>query len=301
MARTAIRHEEWVMGVRTDSFHQAQAYFNAGNYARGREVALEGLAQDPDDVNLLRLAGKCSLELGVEAAPYLERVVRLQPDDVDAWHDLSEALVEEGRLEDAAAALEELLRVNPGDIVALIDLGLTLRQLHREGDAIPYLEQAAEASPGNLQVMRGLVDIYRRTGQPEKALEVARAIVELQPQDVLATMDVAEINLELGRLDDAVHAYNSLRGIDQDDHEVYAYHGMIQVEMQRERWRRALDLSIDATRIDRYGLTTDLLAFNVAQVFGASDRPVPSRAEVDAALAAEGAEHRRLHTDELAL
>src|SRR5438270_173459 len=119
------------MGVRTvadDSFHQAQAYFNAGNFARGREVALEGLAQHPDDVNLLRLAGKCSLELGMDATQYLERAVALQPGDVDAWHDLSDAFVEEGRLDDAAAALREVVRINSGDVVALLDLGLILRQ-----------------------------------------------------------------------------------------------------------------------------------------------------------------------------
>jgi tetratricopeptide (TPR) repeat protein len=292
-----------MMGVRAtnDSFHQAQALFNAGNFARGREVALEGLAERPDDVNLLRLAGKCSLELGQDAASYFQRVVNLQPDDVESWHDLGDALVEDGQLEEAAGAMRQVVRIRPTDVTALLDLGLILRQLGQERDAIPYLQAAADAQPGNLQVMRALVDIYRRTGQTETALEAARQIVDLQPQDVLASMDVADISLELGKLDEAVAAYSTLRRIDEEDHEVYAYHGMIQAEMQRERWRRALDLAIDATRIDRYGLTTDLLAFNVAQVFGSSDRPVPSRAEVDAALAAEQAEHRRLHTEELAL
>src|SRR5438270_6324275 len=101
-----------MMGVGTvtdDSYHQAQALFNAGNFARGREVALQGLTEHPDDVNLLRLAGSCSLELGMEAeaASYLQRVVSLQPDDVEAWHDLSDALAEDGRLEEAAGALRE--------------------------------------------------------------------------------------------------------------------------------------------------------------------------------------------------
>ena len=47
--------------------------------------------------------------------------------------------------------------------------------------------------------------------------------------------------------------------------------------MRRERWRRALDLAVDATRVDRLGRTTDVLAFVVAQVFGAADRPAPPR------------------------
>jgi hypothetical protein len=66
----------------------------------------------------------------------------------------------------------------------------------------------------------------------------------------------------------------------------------------RNRWRRALDLAIEATRVDRYGRTTDLLAYVVAEVFGSTDRPAPTRAEIDAALAASQAEHRRLHSVE---
>ena len=69
---------------------------------------------------------------------------------------------------------------------------------------------------------------------------------------------------------------------------------MIEAEIRRERWRRALDLAIEATRVDRYGRTTDVLAFVVAQVFGQPTAPRPTRAEVDEALAASRAEHRRL-------
>ena len=80
------------------------------------------------------------------------------------------------------------------------------------------------------------------------------------------------------------------------DHKVYAVHGMIEVEMRRERWRPALDLAVEATRVDRYGRTTDILAYVVTQVFGAGDRPAPSRRDVDDGLAASRNEHRRLHT-----
>ena len=53
---------------------------------------------------------------------------------------------------------------------------------------------------------------------------------------------------------------------------MYAFHGLIEVELRREDWRRALDLAVDATRVDRAGRTTDILAYVVAQVFGQADR-----------------------------
>jgi tetratricopeptide (TPR) repeat protein len=204
-------------------------------------------------------------------------------------------------LPEAADALRQATRLRPTDPAVLVDLGHTLYAQGETDAAIDQLSTAVQREPGNLNILRSLVDMYRRADRLQEALDTAMQIADLRPEDVLATMDVADLNLTLGNLDAAVAAYSRLRHIDpEEEHEVYAYHGMIQAEMQRERWRRVLDLAVDATRIDRYGLTTDLLAFAVVQVFGPSDRPAPSRAEIDAALAAEQAEHRRLHTEALA-
>ena len=66
----------------------------------------------------------------------------------------------------------------------------------------------------------------------------------------------------MGRLDEASAAFQRLRSVDDDpSHEVYAFHGLIEVELRREDWRRALDLAVDATRVDRAGRTTDILAY----------------------------------------
>ena len=78
---------------------------------------------------------------------------------------------------------------------------------------------------------------------------------------------------------------------------MYAFHGLIEVELRREHWRRALDLAVDATRVDRLGRTTDVLAFVVAQVFGEADRPAPEPRAGRRALARSRDEHRRLHEE----
>jgi hypothetical protein len=142
--------------------------------------------------------------------------------------------------------------------------------------------------------------MYRRVGRLEAALETTTRILEQQPDDVLAALDVAELNQALNNLDATVAAYTRLRAIDTEPgHEVYAYHGMIHAEIQRERWRRALDLAIDVTRVDRYDLTTQLLAFLTHRVFGKTDHPPPAWPDLEAALAAERHQHRRLHTEAL--
>jgi hypothetical protein len=75
---------------------------------------------------------------------------------------------------------------------------------------------------------------------------------------------------------------------------------MIGIEIRTARFRRALDLAIEATALDRHQLTTDLLAFVAAKLFGEGGRAVVPQSELLAALVAEQAEHRRDHLEALA-
>ena len=127
---------------------------------------------------------------------------------------------------------------------------------------------------------------------------MAKELSDARPDDVVAALDVVDLALELDRLDEAEAACRRARGADDDpEHDVFLLHALIELEMRRERWRRALDLAVEATRVDRLGRTTDVLAFVVAQVFGEPDRPAPPREEVERALADSRAEHRRLHLE----
>jgi len=283
--------------------HEAQAFFDAGDFEQSRAAALRALEASPDDANLLRLAGRASSELGRDdAVEYLQRAVELEPENPDGYRELAEAFLFQNRLSDAMAAIQQAIELRPDDVSGLIDLGYSALAAGRTAEAIDYLNQAVERDPGSVAARRTLVDVHRAAGRNEDALKAAENLLQLQPDDVLTTIDAAELNLALGRSDAAVSEYQRLAAIDDEpEHEVYAFHGMIQAEMQRDQWRRALDLAIEATRVDRYGRTTDLLAYVVTQVFGTADRPAPTRAEVDAALAASQSEHRRLHAESLGL
>jgi tetratricopeptide (TPR) repeat protein len=284
-----------------DRYERALALFEGGDYQACRELVLEELAEHPKDVGLLRLAGKASTELDLDdAATYLQQAVAAEPENVDAWRELAEAFLYRNRLTEAMEAIRQAVELRPEESEGLIDLGLSAYAAGQHDEALAHLNRAVEREPGNPAPRRALIEVYRAAGKPEDALKAAEHLLQLEPDDVLATLDAAELNLALGRPENAVAEYSRLGAIDDDpEHEIFAYHGMIQGEIMRNRWRRALDLAIEATRVDRYGRTTDLLAFVVAEVFGRqTDRPAPTRGEIDEALAASQAEHRRLHTEE---
>jgi tetratricopeptide (TPR) repeat protein len=282
---------------------EARTSYNAGEFATAHERALAALAEHPDDPALLRLAGRAGSELGLDdAVSHLSRVTTLEPDDAEAWHDLAVAFVNEGRLEDASDAFRSALRLRPDDARALVNIGHTVYALGQSTEALEHLRQALKREPDNLSALRALVQIYRREGRLGEALEAAEEATRLDADGIVASLDIADLALDLKRHDAAIAAFIRLRTIDDEpEHEVYVFHGMIEAELGRERWRRALDLAVDATRVDRLGRTTDVLSYIVAQVFGEADRPVPSREEVDLALAASRSEHRRLHEESIVL
>jgi tetratricopeptide (TPR) repeat protein len=216
-----------------------------------------------------------------------------EPDNSDAWRVRAEARLSKGRSEDAANAIKQGIERRPEDVTLLVDLAHLTHAAGNTDAAIGTLEQVLELDFGNVAALLGLVGMYREANRLEDALRAGRKVVAYRPEDVLTALDVAELTLALDRMEEAVEAFRWLRDIDDEpDHEVYAMHGMIEAELRRERWRIALDLAVDATRVDRFGPPTDILALP-SRSLGVGDRPAPSRRDVDAALAASGDEHRR--------
>lgn len=208
------------------------------------------------------------------------------------------ASLEAGDLERAREGLQRAIEADPSDSSALVDLGYLALGAGNTDDAAELFRQALEREPANIDALRAISTIHGRSGRSEDAFDAASAVAEAQPDDPLAVLELAELALDMGRLDEASSAFQRLRSVDDDpSHEVYAFHGLIEVELRREDWRRALDLAVDATRVDRAGRTTDILAYVVAQVFGQAEREVPERSQVESALARSRDEHRRLHLE----
>lgn len=294
-----------------DRLREAQAAFAEGDLSRALEFATQGLEVTPDDVELLGVAARAALDADPgQAARHLRRLVAIVPDDADAWHDMGSALVDDGQLAEAAEALRAAVRLRPDDVGALVDLAHVVFATGQAAEALELLSQARERDPHDPGILRSMVEMHRVGGRAQAALECALLLAEEQPDDVLALLDIADQQLFMGDVDDAIETFDRLRRVDPDEgHEVYAYHGMIEAHLRRGRWRQALDVAIEATRVDRHQVTTDVLAFVAAELFGENETlrrapdatpppsPALSRADVERLLSEERADHRRLHAE----
>jgi tetratricopeptide (TPR) repeat protein len=241
---------------------QARSHFEAGEFALAREAASNGLASSPDDLELLRVAGRAGVETGApDAVDQLRAVAEQRPDSADSWRDLADALAAEGRTEEAEDAFRRVLEIEPEDEGALTALGHTAFQAGNRDEGVSMLEQVAARTAGASTASISLVEMYRMVGRPEEALASARKVAEAVPDSAPAALDVAELALETERLDEAAEAFAWLRQIvDLPEHEVGALQGMIRVELGRGNGQRALELAREAGAIDTVGRTTGVLA-----------------------------------------
>jgi Flp pilus assembly protein TadD len=284
-----------------NALEQARSHFEAGRFGEARNAALECLRDTPEDVELLRVAGRAGVEVGAaDSVEQLRKVAELQPDSAEAWHELGDALLADGRDDEAAEAFRKAVELDPEDELALTHLGHTEFAAGKGEGALTHLEQAAERGGSMSTAAISLVEMYKALGQHEEALTAARKILEAEPDDVAAMLDVAELSLVVGHLDEAVQAFERIRDMeDLPDHEVYALHGMILAELRRDAPDRALELAKEAGRVDEHGRTAGVLAHLEPSEAGEEDAgPPPSREEVESALQDSLREHRRLHAED---
>jgi tetratricopeptide (TPR) repeat protein len=282
-----------------DLYQRGMAFYRAGNFQRARENALQALAAQPHNVPALVLLGMSLLEMDEadEAIEPLEHATQLAPDNADGWRNLAVALMTAGELNEAVEAFRALLRLHPNNIPVMVDLANVLFMLGRAQEALDTLEEAHRLQPGDLAILRNLADMYASASRSDRALATTQEILELLPDDTVANLDAAWLFLQLDRLDEAASVWQRLRHLGGDDeHELYALHGLIMTEIKRRNWRRALDLAIQATRLDRYEFTTTLLSFISGRLFGKTGGEV-SEKELAARFEAEHRDHRRLYAE----
>jgi tetratricopeptide (TPR) repeat protein len=277
--------------------HQAEDAFAAAEFKESYRLAVDGLKEAGDQSALLAIAGRSALELGLdEAVTYLGRLVEQTPADTTAWRDLGLARLSAADMTGAEQALRTAVRIDPAEPSARISLGHLAYLGGAVDEADRQLSEAARLAPWETAPLRSLTEMRRLEGRIQAAIVAAEELLRRAPDDLAGTISLAELNLLVGDYDAAQAGYRRLSELDTGTgHASHIMHGMIEVEIRRERWRRALDYAIIATTLDRHRLTTDVLAFIAARLFGDGEHPAPPRAEIEARLQARRDEHRRQH------
>lgn len=128
-----------------------------------------------------------------EAIERFERYIRSQPPELDQVQQarglLGDALLKEGRLDEAAAQFKSIVD-RSNDRQALIQLAQIHMRQQRFAEAIPLLQEALQSSE-DARTLGSLGVALASTGQLDDAIDAFRRAVELDPSNTSAQTNLA--------------------------------------------------------------------------------------------------------------
>jgi tetratricopeptide (TPR) repeat protein len=199
---------------------QALAALGRGDEA---DAALEAwFEQDPARMQVALALDHLRAGRKDEAVATLRKVLRENPDNVDALHTLAQAWWgDEERVSDIEALLRKATDLAPGLVEAWIMLGLLLHQTEQPQEAIACYQRAAEIEPENPLVWSGLGADYALIGDMEKSAAAYARSVALQPGQSGIHMSYAHALKSLGRQAEALREYRAAIAQKPDFGEAY--------------------------------------------------------------------------------
>lgn len=182
---------------------EAENYLVQRDLDRAAALYQRASALDPDSalphVGLARIA----LALGrhADGLAMLESVLKQHPASVEALTMLGVAAEANGQFESAAVWLKRALSHDSTYGPAAYNLGRILAQQHRWPEACAHLQRASELLPNEPEVAVNYGIAAYRAGSVSDAVAVLRRCIETSPFSVLGYVTLADVLVEMGRLD----------------------------------------------------------------------------------------------------
>jgi len=142
-----------------------------------------------------------------EASRFLERLVRLSPNEPALLTNLGECYRRARDLPRAAATFERILELTPDFPEAHHNLGLAYMDSSAPAQALPHLERAARLRPQEARFRVSLASALLSLRRIEDSIEEARRAVELAPGSASAHLSLGNALNDLGDRSGAIASY----------------------------------------------------------------------------------------------
>jgi tetratricopeptide (TPR) repeat protein len=154
-----------------------------------------------------------------EAEQLYRRVLRQNPDNVDAMRLLATIAFQAGRADEAERLLERAIELAPDFLLAIIDLGRIRKEHDRFADALECFDRALELDAQNAQVHFLRAATLAPAAFTTEAMDAYRACLAQVPTHVGAHLGLGHVLKALGRYDEAVRSYEECRRLRPDSGE----------------------------------------------------------------------------------
>ena len=199
-----------------------------GIWARRRELDSKrqqwrrAFATEPPDLNAGRFLAEAYLHAHpsdpARAEEVLQRIVTLEPGDVESLLALERVQTTRGDLEAAIGTLRKLAEADPRRAPRYLQrMAEHAHSLYRDEDAVRYAAEAVARTPEDAEAHRRLGDLLRARQDLEGAIRAYRKALELDERLFTTYFDLAELHLARGEQAEGDSLYRRVLGLTPDD------------------------------------------------------------------------------------
>ena len=201
------------------SLHQlARTYLTAGNSPEAEKVYKKLLEMNPNDVAALAGLGALAGSSGRYglAVQYLEKACALDSRNVVYLHNFGESLRQLGKMQQAEAVLRKVLVTDPKFAPAYQGLMAIFYTAYAQALSRKESSLAARLANEYTAVSISLGNIHLDSGLVQKAIEIYRQVLSLQPDNVTALSNLGNALRTVGQISEAEVVCRKALSIDKE-------------------------------------------------------------------------------------
>jgi tetratricopeptide (TPR) repeat protein len=219
-----------------EAFLKSAIHLQQSGYAReALDLYNKILSSQPDDTQLLYLAGIANLQLGLmeQGIEFIQRSLAISPNDPIAHNSIGRGLQALGRVENALASYEKALAIKPNFAEAHYNRGVVLKTLKRLDEALASYDNALAIRPDFAEAYNDRGVALQELLRLDEALASYDTAIAINPSHAGVYCNRGAALRELGQLEKALANYDAALAIKPDFAEAYNDRGIVLLELMR--------------------------------------------------------------------
>jgi len=219
----------------------ALVLLRAGNAAEAERVCARSMERDPGGLVLWELRANALLLQGKyeEAVDLLESLRRLGKAGPEAMRTLGDLHFRDGDFGEAARAYESSFAGREPDAEDSYRLALALFESGEGKRALAWCLRFMNTEPAELRGFLLRAKILARENDAKKAMDAYQKALEMDPSTGEAVLGIAGLSLVAGDMPEARRRYRRL--VSMEGFEAKGYAGLAEVAIREERYEEALE------------------------------------------------------------
>ncbi|MYM35030.1 PEP-CTERM system TPR-repeat protein PrsT [Duganella sp. FT94W] len=214
---------------------QARIALLDGNQADALALVAKVLKLQPEHLDALRLQGDILrlLDRNAEAMSAYQRILKLRPAQLQAHVDLANLYIQSGKLSEARKELSVARQSSPNSLILIYTLALLEFRENKMTAAQDHLALVLRAAPEHLPSNLLMGAVLRNKGAYAQAEQHLRKFLEANPGHAYASKLLASVLLNSGTPDQALAVVAPLLDNAQQDLEMMSLAGEIHLKLRQ--------------------------------------------------------------------